>query len=116
MSSASVAFGAVDPMRLFNTAKWRSIRIVKHSVWPASVSLIKVLSSNVAIDGVMAVSVFPYCRRCKRPVDCLMRSTKHLANTNHSFPLLSGEDIRKMKTVSLDADIRAVCEQRGEEF
>jgi anti-sigma B factor antagonist len=44
-----------------------------------------------------------------------MRSAKHLANTNHSFPLLSGEDIRKMKTVSLDADIRAVCEQRGEE-
>jgi hypothetical protein len=53
MSSASVAFGAVDPMRLFIVAKWRSIRTVKHSVWPASASLIKVLSSNIAIDGVM---------------------------------------------------------------
>lgn len=44
-----------------------------------------------------------------------MRSAKHLANNSHSFPLLSCEDIRKMKTVSLDADIRAVCEQRGAE-
>jgi anti-sigma B factor antagonist len=44
-----------------------------------------------------------------------MGRAKHLANTNHSFPLLSGEDIRKMKTVSLDADIRVVCEQRGAE-
>src|SRR5712692_3867411 len=114
MSSASVAFGAVDPMCLFTGAKWRSIRIVKHSAWPASASLIRVLSSNVVIDAVMEVSVVPNCRRFKRPACCLMRSAKYLANNSHSFPLLPDEDLREMKTVSLD-DIRAVCEQRGSE-
>ena len=38
----------------------------------------------------------------------------HFANNSHSFLLLSGEDLRKMTTVSLD-DIRAVCEQHGSE-
>src|SRR6266478_3258319 len=38
----------------------------------------------------------------------------HLANNSHSFLLFSGEDLRKMTTVSLD-DIRAVCEQRDGE-
>jgi len=44
----------------------------------------------------------------------LIRSAKHPANNAHSFPLLSGEDLRKMTTVSLD-DIRAACEQHGSE-
>jgi anti-sigma B factor antagonist len=44
-----------------------------------------------------------------------MRSAKYLANNSYSFPLISGEDIRKMKTVSLYADIQAVCEQRDAE-
>jgi anti-sigma B factor antagonist len=43
-----------------------------------------------------------------------MRSAKYLANNSHSFLLLPDEDLREMKTVSLD-DIRAVCEQRGSE-
>jgi anti-sigma B factor antagonist len=45
----------------------------------------------------------------------LTQSAKHLANNSHSFLLLIGEDLREMKTVSLDADIRAVCDQRGAE-
>ena len=45
----------------------------------------------------------------------MTQSAKHLANNSHSFLLLIGEDLREMKTVSLDADIRAVCDQRGAE-
>jgi anti-sigma B factor antagonist len=44
-----------------------------------------------------------------------MRSAKHRANNSRSFLLLTGEDLREMKTVSLDADIRAVCQQRGDQ-
>ena len=44
-----------------------------------------------------------------------MRRAKHLANNSQSILLLSHEDLRKMKTVSLDTDIQALCEQHGDE-
>jgi anti-sigma B factor antagonist len=40
---------------------------------------------------------------------------EHPPNNTVSFLLLSGEDLGNMKTVSLDAEIRAVCEERGDE-
>jgi hypothetical protein len=50
-------FGIIEPMRLLTAGKWRFVKTVKHSVWPASVSLMSVLSSKVASGGAIAISI-----------------------------------------------------------
>lgn len=51
-------------MRLRIANKWRSIKTVKHSACPASASLIRALSSNVANVGVTGF-IIPTCKDAK---------------------------------------------------
>ena len=85
MSFASVAFGAIEPMRFFTAVRWRSSKTVKHSAWPASASLIMVLSSNVAIDGVIG-------GRPTRLSDCdgVAARAGQMAVRTHSCSRISG--------------------------
>jgi hypothetical protein len=55
-SSASVVFGTIEPMHLLTAGKWRFVKTVKHSVWPASTILISALSSKVASGWAIAIS------------------------------------------------------------
>jgi len=73
-----VVFSTIDRMRLLTGLTWRFIKTVKHSACPASVSLIRVLSSNFVSGEVIAITVIPNSTRDNRPTFCLMERSELL--------------------------------------